>query len=189
MPTRPTSAGRGPYLADLFGGVGAVFLERSVRVISDQGHGGALWIVRDPSALANSGVRIGVRVNDVGPALLDRKYDERVRWLETIGHLGGIDGAVVLDGSARLLGFGAFIPTPGDALVFRYHKDKGPTMSSASTIGGGRHRSAIQFCAACAPAAAYVVSEDGRISFFASDRPNSIPLCAEIVSLGVPSIL
>ena len=95
----------------------------------------------------------------------------------------------MLDGSARLLGFGAFIPTPGDAPVFRYHKDQGPTISSASTIGGGKHRSAIEFCRICAPAAAHVVSEDGRISFVASDRKNSIPLYAEIVSLGVPSTL
>jgi hypothetical protein len=36
----------------------------------------------------------------------------------------------------------------------------------------------------CAPAVAYVVSEDGRISSLAAEKRGQPPLCAEIVSLG-----
>jgi len=180
----PTAAARSPYLAELLGNVSPALLERAVRVIADQGHGGSLWIVRDRASLVHGGIHIGIEVREGEVGLLDRAYDERLRWLESVGHLASVDGAVVLDGDARLIGFGAFTDSTDDVVLARLHPSGEIAPIQASELGAGRHRSAAQFCSQCAPAVAYVVSEDGRISFLAAEKSGQPPLCAEIVSLG-----
>jgi len=180
----PNAGVRSPYLAELLGNVSSALLERAVRVIADQGHGGSLWIVRDRASLVHSGIHIGIEVRDAEVDLLDRAHDERLRWLESVGHLASVDGAVVLDGDARLIGFGAFADSTDDIVLARIHPSGVIAPTQASELGAGRHRSAAHFCSQCAPAVAYVVSEDGRISFLAAEKTGQPPLCAEIVSLG-----
>ncbi len=180
----PGAAVRSPYLAELLGNVSPALLERAVRVIADEGHGGSLWIVRDRASLVDTGIHIGIEVREGEVGLTHRAYDERLRWLESVGHLASVDGAVVLDGDARLVGFGAFTDSTEDVMLARLHPSGEVAPIQASELGAGRHRSAAQFCSLCAPAVAYVVSEDGRISFLAAEKRTQPPLCAEIVSLG-----
>lgn len=91
----------------------------------------------------------------------------------TIASLSGTDGAILMDGSPRVLEFGVI-----------YNKFSQPATSVLRTIdpsrplegvavdvaefGGSRHRSAIDFCSSNHPAGALVASHDGGLTAFAS---------------------
>ncbi len=90
--------------------------------------------------------------------------------LRTVSSLAGIDGAIVINGDPKLLAFGVIcnkFRSPAKE-VLEARADGPGVPVTPSTFGGSRHRSAIDFCASCAPAAAIVASHDGGVTVFAS---------------------
>lgn len=159
-----------------------VFLGRTIQAIARGGHGGAVWVAREGHAL--DGIQIGHPVKKSGPTPRERQYQQRFQWLESVGNLAAVDGAVLIDSHLRVLGFGCFIdvsesPREVTCLAGAQKVEKRPSTS----LGGGRHRSAIEFCCRFAPAAAIVVSEDGRISLMWASTPDS-PFWTAVSILG-----
>lgn len=139
-----------------------VFLGHTISAIAREGHGGAVWILREGQQL--NGIHIGHSVKRCDPPIKS-DYQRRFKWLDSVGNLAGIDGAVLLDSRLRVLGFGCFIDiSEAPREVLRVTGLNRVQSQTSETLGGGRHRSAIEFCYRFAPAAAIVVSEDGRIS-------------------------
>jgi len=137
----------------------------AARIIAEQGHGGSLWAVA-PGATLSDGLTVGYPV-DVQTELLDAipKYENRQPWGFSIGNLAGVDGAILVAGDGQVLGFGTFIDSPKEPIsVVEYGPDGAGHPVPSDQLGGGRHRSAIAFCASHAPSSALVVSDDGGIS-------------------------
>jgi hypothetical protein len=74
-----------------------------------------------------------------------------------------VDGAVLLDLDARPRGFSTFFNGEPPRNLSE-QRGTAKVQRTAENLGGGRHRSAAAFCAAFAPAAALVVSSDGRMT-------------------------
>jgi hypothetical protein len=147
---------------ELLGSFDLTYLRHAIRAIANDGHGGSVWILREEHA--PDGIQIGHPTYRDEPPPRER-YEQRFKWLESVGHLAAVDGAVVVDAKLRALGFGAFIDIPDSprdvqCIFSTSNVEKRPS----NELGGGRHRSAVEFCSRFAPAAAMVVSEDGRIS-------------------------
>jgi hypothetical protein len=168
----------------LLGSFEPVFLNRTIRAIADASHGGAIWILRKD--VVPDSVQIEYHVQpDERP--LPTQANARFQILESIGHLAAVDGAVVLDQHIKILGFGAFIEIPDEPKLVTTISDENKEEKVLSTkLGGGRHRSAVEFCARFAPAAAIVVSEDGRISILWSVNAD-ILFCAPLSTVGILS--
>ena len=157
--------------------------------VLEAGHGGSFWIAGDRSKLP--GVHIGRALLDDPRPLLERftgsnQLRDRRHWLAHVARLSAVDGAVLLDGGGSVLGFGCFIDLPGPVPI-RWIT---PTVEERITtsfdmFSGGRHRSAVQFCSSCGPAAAIVVSEDGRMIAMAGTGAADPVFCAEVVTLGM----
>jgi hypothetical protein len=162
----------------LTGNFEPVLLGRAIRAIANSGHGGSIWILREGSSV--DGIHIGYPVQpDERP--LPQHHEQRFKWLESLGYLAAGDGAVLVDSRVRILGFGAFIDVPEAA---RQVSIAGGAENIESTkLGGGRHRSAIEFCVRFTPAAAIVVSEDGRISVVWAETQGG-PFYAPFSALG-----
>ena len=138
-----------------------VFLRHTIQAVSRGGHGGAVWILREGQSL--QGIQVGHAMKRREPPA--RGDERRFKWLDSVGNLAAVDGAVLIDSSLRVLGFGCFIDVPEEPReVFCLTARNQTKKESSETLGGGRHRSGIEFCFRFAPAAAIVVSEDGRIS-------------------------
>jgi len=170
-------------IRDAVGGVPNVLVSTLLAVAED-GHGGSLWVASGRSSL--DGVRIGYALKNEPPPL-ERFADEGARdhWIESVAHLAAVDGAVVLDASARVLGFSAFVETGAPVPLIELLASGVTRRISSPDTGGGRHRSAAEFCRRAAPAAALVVSSDGRISMFAARSRSQPPLFSEVMSLGL----
>jgi hypothetical protein len=159
-----------------------VFLGNTIQAIARDGHGGAVWIIRENVSLEGLHVKHSV-LRDHTP-LLERHHELRIKWLESVGHLSAVDGAVLVDSQLHVLGFGAFITVPDSAKYVNCISGAGTTdRLQASELGGGRHRSAVEFCCRYAPAAAIVVSEDGRVSLIWATDPDQ-PFWAPFSVLG-----
>ena len=157
------------------------YLGHTIRSIRKDGHGGAVWILRDGQGL--DGIQIGHAI-EKSNAPPREKHEQRFKWLGSVGHLAAVDGAVLIDSQLRVLGFGCFVDIPDlptDVLCLTGTGEVEKRLSA--TLGGGRHRSAIEFCRRFAPAAAIVVSEDGRISLFWA-APHEPIFCAPLSVLG-----
>jgi hypothetical protein len=169
----------------LTGSFEPVFLDNAVRAIANVGHGGSIWILREGCLIDT--IHLGYPVRSDDCALLQQPYEQRRKWLESLGYLAAGDGAVVVDSRVRVLGFGAFIDVPEAARPVTFVSYEAGAKSISSTeLGGGRHRSALEFCVRFAPAAAIVVSEDGRISIMWAETQGA-PYCAPFSALGVIS--
>lgn len=176
----PDSGVLSPLLASVLGDITGSFLLARMDSLAKDGHGGAFWIVRDPERL--SGVTIGTRLRDE-PTILER-FEQQVPWLDSITALAGADGAVLMDAKGRVLGFGAFTDIPAEFPMLQ-RLPGGETESITSfQLGGGRHRSAAQFCQSCAPAAAVVVSADGRVMVLVGALGDPLVWCAEVNTVG-----
>ena len=177
------------WLAGLLGTFEPKFLGRVVRAIEQQGHGGSLWVVKDRSVL--SGVTIGNAVRPDDRPLLERfpTFAARLPWLVSIGRLAAVDGAVLIDSKVQVLGFAAFVQLSEPGLVVRRFADGRSETVSETDLGGGRHRAAVAFCRRCAPAAAVVVSQDGRVMAIAASGRESLPWCAELGAFGLTDFL
>jgi sensor domain DACNV-containing protein len=165
------------HLRQLLGDIAAIFLGTTIGAIASEGHGGAIWILRETRD--HRGIQIGHPIYRDDRSL-PKKFEQRSKWLESVGHLAAVDGAVLLDSHLRVLGFGAFIDIPDLPREVSFVSSSSNIEKRLSKeLGGGRHRSAVEFCSRFAPAAAIVVSEDGRISIIwaaAQDDPYWVPL-------------
>lgn len=90
---------------------------------------------------------------------------------DLVARLGSVDGALVLRADLRLIGFGAEIVLDAARPVTAYEitgRQNGGEESTAvdSESFGMRHRSALRCVAVADGAAAFVVSQDGTVSFF-----------------------
>jgi hypothetical protein len=90
---------------------------------------------------------------------------------ELVARLSAVDGALLVTSDLRVVGFGAEIVSDAtrhiDAHEVAGHPARAeswPTVDSESF--GMRHRSALRCVAATERAAAFVVSQDGTVSFF-----------------------
>ena len=165
----------------LLGSFEPVYLGHAIRSITKEGHGGAVWTMGEGRDL--KGIQIGHPIQRSSPPSREQ-YQQRFKWLESVGNLAAVDGAVLIDSQLRVLGFGCFVDLPDSprevsCLVGSSKIEK----RQSKSLGGGRHRSAIEFCCRFAPAAAIVVSEDGRISLMWA-APNEPPFWAPLSVLG-----
>jgi hypothetical protein len=90
---------------------------------------------------------------------------------DLVARLAGVDGAVVLQSDLRALGFGAEIVLDAARPVTAYEVIGNPRRSKDwpavdSENFGMRHRSALRCVAVSESTAAFVVSQDGTVSFF-----------------------
>ena len=156
----------------------------SLRVIFEQGHGGSIWILNTGIPIPPT-LRIAYPLADGFP-LLDRytEPDELRPWLQCLARFAGVDGAVLIDTSLRVLGFGVFTDIGSNTRALRLLSSGEATIVEGDAIGGGRHRAAVAFCAQNAPAAAYVVSQDGRVSVFSRSLNSVGPFLIEVLPIG-----
>lgn len=90
---------------------------------------------------------------------------------DLVARLGDVDGAVVLQSDLHALGFGAEIVLDTARPVIAYEVFGNPRRSKQwpavdSESFGMRHRSALRCVAVADSTAAFVVSQDGTVSFF-----------------------
>jgi hypothetical protein len=91
--------------------------------------------------------------------------------VDLIARLSAVDGALVLGADLRLFGFGAEIVLDAAATVTAYEAGghwgfSGPRVPVDSLSFGMRHRSALRCVSVAEGTAAFVVSQDGNVSFF-----------------------
>jgi hypothetical protein len=79
---------------------------------------------------------------------------------------------VQLDGTPR--GFSTFFNQPPPDRFTELHPDGSTTSRPTTDLGGGRHRSAVAFCSALAPAAALVASTDDRLTLLLAQQPGLV---------------
>jgi DisA bacterial checkpoint controller nucleotide-binding len=158
-------------------------LGTTIQTIVDNGHGGAIWVLREGSP--HDGIHIGHQVQpDERPVPIKR--EQRFPWLQSLGHLASVDGAVLINTRLQVLGFGSFIDISDTHQVTNISNENREEKLSSTQLGGGRHRSAMEFCVRFAPAAAIVVSEDGRISIMWAASPDA-PYCSQVSLLAIIS--
>lgn len=157
-----SSGALGRWLAEVFdttAGLQSV-IDHIARSIAEHGHGGSLWVLPAGAPVGPS-IRVEYPASPFEFARSVRGSAERRTMSYTLGRLSAVDGAVLLDAEARLLGFGAFIDLESSFDVTRHDAPDAQRVVSASSIGGGRHRAALSFCRRHVPSLAMVVSEDG----------------------------
>jgi hypothetical protein len=105
-----------------------------------------------------------------------------------LANLARVDGAILANASPAVLAFGVvcndfrtLVHVQASGQVLRVveptdasHPFDGGTEADPARFGGSRHRSAIDFCANLAPAAAVVASHDGGLTVFASRAPGEV---------------
>jgi DisA bacterial checkpoint controller nucleotide-binding len=102
-------------------------------------------------------------------AELRRFDDDLVEFSHFLTDLMNVDGALVLDHSFRLIGFGGEIL--GDKPVQEIHRgldiEANDSVTEPADSAGTRHRSAYRLVAGLREAIAVVVSQDGDVRFVA----------------------
>ena len=105
------------------------------------------------------------------PALADMEQ-QLIEFTHVLADLMSVDGALVLDRTFRIIGFGGEIL--GDQPVARIHRaldlEADRTVDEPADSSGTRHRSAYRFVDGMRDALAVVVSQDGAVSFVAHHR-------------------
>jgi hypothetical protein len=157
-----------------------LLLAALARRVLHRGHGGTLLLV-PPDGAWQSGVELGHAFSAPDVALRDAArrgpgdphgpvVDERAA-LMRVAPYASVDGAVVITRSLEVLGFGAKIVVPADAV--NEVLIAGPQASVSredlqpiAQTGGTRHQSAARFVGATRDCVAIVISHDGHISLF-----------------------
>ncbi len=105
--------------------------------------------------------------------------------MSVIARISSIDGAVVINANLELLEVGAKIiaPRPVRDTVAQWEvsgpNDENLTKTSPVLLtdcGGTRHQSAVSFVSSYLNGAAFVVSQDGRLSMFLADEVNGVTM-------------
>ena len=131
------------HLQQLMGDFAAVFLGSTIKAIASGGHGGAVWILRESRILGAS--RSASNPPRYRP--LPERFEQRSKWLESVGHLAAVDGGPLLIRTCAFSGLGPLlIPGLAERGVFRiqsarYHEHR------SKELGGGRHRWQWSFAA------------------------------------------
>jgi hypothetical protein len=165
------------------------------------GHGGGL-VVATEAALSQLDIKYPVQGLDLGDeairfwraCTLATSHEQgplrpwhlaRTRLLriaEVIGDMANVDGCVVLNGSMRVLGFGAKILTSeaevsASQIMFSRVRSGEPWEDqSGRDLGGTRHQSAFRFVMANPLCSAYIISQDGDLTLFNSDEGRAVCL-------------
>lgn len=173
------------------GTLGPEHLAPIVQEIFNSGHGGSVWIVRQHAPLT---LKKGWRIAGAPlPGTWTADTHQRIEletWLTSAGQLAAADGSLIIDGDASVRAFGAYVAVPGESIEIRTHKPDGTSDAThAESLGGGRHASAAAFCKSHAPAAAIVVSADGRITLVTCSSEGAHVDAWEVASLGMPADL
>lgn len=152
-------------------------LHKVVSSIRSHGHGGSLWIC-PPGYIIENVLTFTHAVSHSALVGLMNDRSQRHRWAESVGQMTAIDGAVVLDGNANLLGCGAFIPLGSCETHPVYESVVGaiPRKVATDSIGGGRHQSAVTFCRTVHPSLAIVISQDGDLCMFGRTTADAIDM-------------
>lgn len=109
----------------------------------------------------------------LGPTDWKARYKGRLLTdaISAVGRLTAIDGALVLDETLTVLGFGAKMQpnSSGDFTVTTYDFGSGATAGNRphTSLGGMRHQSAARFAHVHHDCAVIVASQDDRVSLFA----------------------
>jgi hypothetical protein len=90
---------------------------------------------------------------------------------DVVAGLTAVDGALILTSDLRVPGFGAEIVLDAAVPVTAYHvvgnAERAATMPAVDSESFGmRHRSALRCVGQAQSTAAFVISQDGRVSFF-----------------------
>jgi hypothetical protein len=93
----------------------------------------------------------------------------------------------VLSGAGELIGFGAFIDLDQTLQVVQVRGEGPAEVLQVQEVGGGRHRSAVTFCARHVPSMAIVHSEDGAISVVRHRCGSEMPEIIRFGRLGLRS--
>jgi hypothetical protein len=91
--------------------------------------------------------------------------------------LAEVDGAIVVTGDLKVLGFGAKITVDAPAQVAMFRPEPGNqevVHSRLEDIGGTRHQSAARFVSANRNAVAIVISQDSHVSVMHWDETNNL---------------
>ena len=116
---------------------------------------------------------------------VEKKYKERSlsaidKTLSVVSRISSIDGATILSQDLELLEAGAKISVEStEASSLSYFEVEGPDnnptrQKKVSSLGGTRHQSAVRFVASYQRGAAFVVSQDGRVSLFLVDAHGTL---------------
>jgi hypothetical protein len=166
------------------------WLFNTIDEVLEGGHGGSFWIVGNSKQAKH--VIMGYELKDDRRPLFKRfrgakEFQAQHQWLLHVARLTAIDGAVLLDGAGRTLGFGCFMELKSKDVPIRWITPDVAEERSTSfkMFKGGRHRAAVEFCSSCKPAFAIVVSEDGRMIAMAGAGPGRSVICAEVARMGM----
>lgn len=171
-----------------------VFLEPMLQRIARDGHGGSVWIIDASNEAQGVKIKIPAASNlptlerfelkiderpyttEESSRLIEANFSARKAWLDSLGGLAGTDGALLLDSELRVLGFGAFtsMNLKDGTEIKRVGGGSVEQVISLADVGGARKQSACVFCAANAPAAAWVVSQDGGFSLVVAERHTEV---------------
>jgi hypothetical protein len=157
-----------------------------VRAISDHGHGGSVWVLSSEEDRPPN-----IRIKYPTPGVLSMvllqhipEQDKRRKWAQMLGQLSAVDGPVLIDRGARVLGFGAFIDLESNFEVIRQSSFGRTATINAEEVGGGRHRAGVNFCRTTAPSLAVVVSEDGGVTLIRRPLGGETPQLFSMSVLG-----
>jgi hypothetical protein len=111
---------------------------------------------------------------------------------DLVARLSGVDGALVIGADLRLLGFGAEIVVNASVPIQAFEVHGSPHRPKDWRIVDGdrfgmRHRSALRAVTVADDTAAFVVSQDGTVSFFW--KQDSRVLLKRHVNTGNPSVV
>lgn len=154
-------------------------LERVVEIIWAHGHGGSIWMLGTGVALIGVDVKYPMDAVRSGSTTQSNQMEELVQephWPSALGQMSAVDGAVVLGPSSEVLGFGAFIELVDVPQVQRLGKNGVWETVDGTSVGGGRHRSAVVFCNLHRPSLALVASQDGGLTVMTSGRTGLVRL-------------
>ncbi len=169
-------------LVTFFNDISISNLSLVIRTIQQERHGGAVWILNESGS---TDAKLTIKYPIMGglpfqpiqnPHSLGPKD---ISFLQSIANLSLVDGAILIDHKLQVHGFGAFItPEPQN---FINHLGE---IKSSDTLGGGRIRSAVTFCALHHPSAAIVVSSDSNTYLVHSEPELKTPRVILLSILG-----
>lgn len=174
-----------------FFGIKRQALIQTIKQMRQFGHGGTLIIVNKNSSFMESIEHVRYRLTKAYSDLqfnlgyyldnLDEKKNESLQMNQAIQEaakdlatLTCVDGAVILDKSLAVIGFGAKLKpsndTPFDKFIVKIdpfdHQEQIQIIKRLEDLGGTRHQSAARFAIDNKDAIAIVVSQDGTVSTF-----------------------
>lgn len=136
-----------------------------VEILQDCRVESAEWLIQS----GKKGDPIAEGLVDAGRAVRPELAQRLAANIEAIGRLTAIDGAVVIESTMRVLGFGAKLQTQGRGPLGVERVDmlsRRKDVVDIAELGGMRHQSAARFVAEHSDCVIVVSSMDGRLTAF-----------------------